>query len=170
MYVCRLPSVLGRCRLDSRKGIWPVKSWVVAYWRGYLSGARCRLAYGPADATATQSLAPVKSRLVLPFWYRLTWVLPEKGPLNGCVCVYVRRMLLLTTIITEENENINKNEMKQQQQYKHIIYCNCFFPFIRPLSTYTAEPIQFDPTQPVLLQLAYISPHDTSIIPLPSTK
>ena len=35
------------------------------------------------------SLAPVKSRLVLPFWYRLTWVVPEKGPLNGCVCVCV---------------------------------------------------------------------------------
>ena len=33
------------------------------------------------------SLASVKSRLVLPFWYRLTWVVPEKGPLNGCVCV-----------------------------------------------------------------------------------
>ena len=32
------------------------------------------------------SLASVKSRLVLPFWYRLTWVVPEKGPLNGCVC------------------------------------------------------------------------------------
>jgi len=29
--------------------------------------------------------ASVKSRLVLPFWYRLTWVVPEKGPLNGCV-------------------------------------------------------------------------------------
>jgi len=28
-----------------------------------------------------------KSRLVLPFWYRRTWVVPEKGPLNGCVCV-----------------------------------------------------------------------------------
>jgi len=26
------------------------------YWRGYLSGARCRLAYGPADATATHCL------------------------------------------------------------------------------------------------------------------
>ena len=25
-------------------------------WRGYLSGARCRLAYGPADATATHCL------------------------------------------------------------------------------------------------------------------
>ena len=34
------------------------------------------------------SLASVKSRLVLPFWYRLTWVVPEKGPLNGYVCVY----------------------------------------------------------------------------------
>ena len=35
------------------------------------------------------SLASVKSRLVLPFLYRLTWVVPEKGPLNGCVCVCV---------------------------------------------------------------------------------
>ena len=35
------------------------------------------------------SLASVKSRLVLPFWYRLTWVVPDKGPLNGCVCVCV---------------------------------------------------------------------------------
>jgi len=32
------------------------------------------------------SLASVKSRLVLPFWYRLTQVVPGKGPLNGCVC------------------------------------------------------------------------------------
>ena len=31
------------------------------------------------------SLAPVKSRLVFPFWYRLTRVVPEKGPLNECV-------------------------------------------------------------------------------------
>jgi len=33
------------------------------------------------------SLASVKSRLVLPFWYRLTRVVLDKGPLNGCVCV-----------------------------------------------------------------------------------
>jgi len=31
------------------------------------------------------SLAFVKSRLALPFWYRLIRVVPEKGPLNGCV-------------------------------------------------------------------------------------
>jgi len=30
-----------------------------------------------------------KIQMVLPFWYRLTRVVPEKGPLNGCVCVCV---------------------------------------------------------------------------------
>ena len=31
-------------------------------------------------------LASIKSRLVLPFWYWLTWLVLEKEPLNGCVC------------------------------------------------------------------------------------
>jgi len=38
------------------------------------------VAYDPADATASQnprSLASVESRLVLPFWYRLTQVVRE---------------------------------------------------------------------------------------------
>jgi len=30
-----------------------------------------------------------KIKIGLPFWYRLTRVVPEKGPLNGCVCVCV---------------------------------------------------------------------------------
>jgi len=54
--VIRRPSVLWCCWLGSRKGIQPVKNWVVGCWRGYLSGMRCRLAYGPADATATHCL------------------------------------------------------------------------------------------------------------------
>ena len=37
------------------------------------------------------SLASVKSRLVLPFWYRPTWVVQDKGPLNGCVCIYLKQ-------------------------------------------------------------------------------
>jgi len=49
-------SVLWRCWLGSSKGIRPVKNWVVWCWRGCLSGVRCRLAYGPADATATHCL------------------------------------------------------------------------------------------------------------------
>jgi len=51
-----LPSVLWRCWLGGRKGIRPVKNWVVGCWLGYLAGARCRLAYGPADATVTHYL------------------------------------------------------------------------------------------------------------------
>ena len=51
-----MPSVLWRCWLGCMKGIRPVKNWVVGCWPGYLPGARCRLAYGPADATATHCL------------------------------------------------------------------------------------------------------------------
>ena len=47
------------------------------------------------------SFASVKSRLVLPFWYWLTRVVPEKGPLNGCVCVcaYVCAFSALTLLV-----------------------------------------------------------------------
>jgi len=51
-----------------------------------------RGAHSPADATASHppsSLASFKSRLVLPFWYWLTLVVPEKRPLNRCSCVVV---------------------------------------------------------------------------------
>ena len=64
-------SVLWRCWLGGRKVIRPVKNWVVGCWRGYVSGSRCRFAYGPADATATHSCFS-KSRLVLPSWLHAT--------------------------------------------------------------------------------------------------
>ena len=41
------------------------------------------------------SLASLKSRLVLPFWFQPTRVVPEKGPLNVCVCV----ILLLRSVL-----------------------------------------------------------------------
>ena len=41
------------------------------------------------------SLASVTSRLVLPFWYWFTWVVLEKGPLYGCVCVNSRFISLV---------------------------------------------------------------------------
>ena len=52
-FINTLPSVLWHCWLGGRKGIRPVKNWVVGFWHGYLSGARCRLAHGPADATVS---------------------------------------------------------------------------------------------------------------------
>jgi len=36
-----------------------------------------------------------KIQMVLPFWYRLTRVVPNKGPLNGCVIVLVVVMVLV---------------------------------------------------------------------------
>jgi len=54
------------------------KNWVVA-WLSVWSEVHM----AQADATAT--LTSVKSRLVLPFWYRLAWVFPEKKPLIVCV-------------------------------------------------------------------------------------
>ena len=78
-----VPSVLWRCWLGGRKGIRRVKNWVVGCWHGYLSGARCRL-WPSWCHCHPRSLASVNSRLVLPLWYRLTQVVPDKRPLNGC--------------------------------------------------------------------------------------
>jgi len=44
------------------------------------------------------SLASFKSRLVIPFWYRLTQVVLEKRPLNGCSVV-------VTTILRLSYDN-----------------------------------------------------------------
>jgi len=70
----------------------------VGCWRGYLSGAKCRLAYGPADATGhSLSLASVKSRLVLPFWYRLTRVVPAVK--RVCVCIITFELSVLDLLV-----------------------------------------------------------------------
>jgi len=50
------------------------------------------------------SLASVKSRLVVPFWYWLSQVAPDKGPLNWCVCVCV-------CVISADNPNDNDDEI-----------------------------------------------------------
>ena len=36
-----------------------------------------------------------KIQIGLPFWYRLTRVVLDKGPLNGCVCVCVSELGML---------------------------------------------------------------------------
>ena len=82
-----MPSVLWCCWLGGRKGIWPVKTewWgagVVICWSEVQT---CSCIWPSWCHWHSLSLASVKSRLILPFWYRLTWVVPEKGPLNGCV-------------------------------------------------------------------------------------
>jgi len=44
-----------------------------------------------------------KSRLMLPFWYRLTRVVPDKWPLNRCCCFILRKHDTCFLIITWTN-------------------------------------------------------------------
>jgi len=65
-----------------------VSSGVLAWLSVWFEG--CTLAYGPPDATATHCLLLQENPdWFLPFRYRLTRVVPDKGPLNVCVCVCV---------------------------------------------------------------------------------
>jgi len=41
------------------------------------------------------SFASVKSRLVLPFWYRLSRVVVDRGPLNGLCVLYAKHEVTL---------------------------------------------------------------------------
>ena len=36
-----------------------------------------------------------KIQIGLPFWYRLTRVVPDNGPLNGCVCVQLKLKVMV---------------------------------------------------------------------------
>ena len=89
--------MLWRCWLGGRKGIRHVKklSGGVLVWLSVWS--KMQTCIWPSWCHChSLSLASVKSRLVLPFWYRLTQAVLDKGPLNRCVnsvCTY-----LLTTV------------------------------------------------------------------------
>ena len=69
-----VPSVLRRCWLVDRKGIWPVKNWVVRCWCGYLSGVRYRFAYAQLMPLPLTISCSSKSRLVLPAWFYLSGI------------------------------------------------------------------------------------------------
>jgi len=77
-----------RCWLGGKKGIPPIKklSGEVLAWLSVWSEAQTCI-WPSGCYCHSLSLASVKSKLVLPFWYWLTRVVPDKGPLNGCVCV-----------------------------------------------------------------------------------
>ena len=88
-----VPSVLWHCWLGGRKGIQPVKNWVVRCWRGYLSGARCRLAQ--AQLMPLPLTVSCFSKIQIGF----TFLVPAHPGSPGkravkrvcvCVCVSVR--------------------------------------------------------------------------------
>ena len=76
-----MPSVLWHCWLGGRKGIRPVKklSSAVLAWLSVWSKVQACI-WPTGFHWHSLSLASVKSRLILLFWYRLTRVVPDKGP------------------------------------------------------------------------------------------
>ena len=85
LFVYIVPSVLWRCWLGGRKGIRPVKNRLVGVLAWLSAWSKVQISIGPSWCHChSLSLAPLKSRLVLPFWYQLTQVVLEKRPLNGC--------------------------------------------------------------------------------------
>ena len=90
-----VPSVLWHCWVGGRKGIRPVKNWVVRCWCGYLSGARCRLAHAqlmPLPLTISCS-----SKIQIGFTF-LVLAHPgspgQRAVKQVCVCVCLHRMSL----------------------------------------------------------------------------
>ena len=114
------------------------KKRVVGCWCGCLEqGADLHM----ASWCHCHSLSPasVKSRLVLPFWYRLTRVVPEKGPLNGCVRACVRACVCvkvwLSSVALKEPVlmcgNWTVRQATSQQVFRMTTFCvdTCFQSF-----------------------------------------
>ena len=100
--------------------IWITLKTIPAYTRSYFASLQCFDAVGWAAGRASgvektewwgagiviclerdadlhmAQLMPVKSRLVLPFRYRLTRVVLDKWPLKGCVCVTLQAFIFAT--------------------------------------------------------------------------
>jgi len=98
------PSVLSRYWLGVRKSIRPVKKlsdevlvWLSDWSEVQIVCVMVQLMLLPLHPKNPSSVASFKSRLVLPFWYRLTQVDQEKRPSNGAVVVVVGLIIMSVT-------------------------------------------------------------------------
>jgi len=95
-------TVLWHCWLGGRKGIRPVKNLSSEVLARLSVWCEVQICIWPSWYHChSLSLAPVKSRLVLPFWYRLTCVVLDKGLLNGCVFVYCSWVIFETARVIQ---------------------------------------------------------------------
>ena len=92
--IIKFPSVLSW--LGGRKGVRPVKNWMVGCWRGCLGwGADLHIAQQmplPLTISCCSKSRLVLRFLVLPFWYLLTQVVPDnfrRAVKRLCVCVCI---------------------------------------------------------------------------------
>ena len=96
------------CWLGGRKGIRPVKNRVVRCRHGYLSGARCRFAYGPADTTATHCLLHQEIQISFGFTFLVPAHpgSPGQNPENCKMVVIVVAVPAALVCCAKKQENI----------------------------------------------------------------
>jgi len=82
IYPLSVPSVLWRCWLGGGKGIRPVKNRVVICLERVADLHMAQLIPLPLTVSCSS-----KIQIGFTFLVLVTRVVPEKGPLNGCVCV-----------------------------------------------------------------------------------
>jgi len=70
------------------------------------------------------TLAPVKSTLVLPFWYRLTGVVPDKGPLSGCMYVLGFRCDIISYELVEQTVQCGRAK-DSSREVQDMMACHC---------------------------------------------
>ena len=74
---------------------------VVGCWHGYLSGVRCRLAYGPADATATHCKIQIGFTFLVPAHLGSSGKRAVKRVLNVCIVSVNRQNTNLKTYFVD---------------------------------------------------------------------
>ena len=70
----------------------------------YGSPTRTRSRQNSGHMIAHRTPSAPGLRLVLSFWYRLTHVVLDKGPLNGCMCIYLVVYCLCIVFATVRGE------------------------------------------------------------------
>ena len=111
--------------VGARKSIRPVKvqRWGVGVVICLQRGADCfhMVQLMPLHPQTPSSVASVKSRLVLPFWYRLTQVVLEKRPLNGCSSSTLFKKILIFLVITMSFNTRSQGCIISSYRGQHIV-------------------------------------------------
>ena len=85
------------------------------------------------------SHASVKSRLVLPFWYRLHRAVPDKGPLNGCVWGGggIKPQLNQSTFKCSKHKLNCKNPTTEQSSHNPALHIYVYYYYYYYYTLYT---------------------------------
>ena len=128
-WTASLPSVLWRCWLGGRKGIRPVKNWVVGWW-----GAGVVICLERDADLHMAQLMPLPLTVScfseIQIGYRPTRVVLDKGPLNGCVCVNGQHLSAAETFKSSFEIQVCKRScsrkvgwLNKHKVFLYIVFC-----------------------------------------------